>query len=137
MLPSPLEAAWEHHHQLHQLQGRLLGAGSSEQSIPSATASSAANASSSAAGRRLLPSPGPKKVNKRERCKVCTEHILELDMRAKGAWLSQFFEQPKKVRFSQMHNLGLRQLFLTVALDLRNQAAGRNGREWFPQLMGH
>ena len=99
MLPSPLEAAWEHHHQLHQLQGRLLGAGSSEQSIPSATASSAANASSSAAGRRLLPSPGPKKVNKRERCKVCTEHILELDMRAKGAWLSQFFEQPKKVRF--------------------------------------
>ena len=89
MLPSPLEAAWEHHHQLHQLQGRLLGAGSSEQSIPSATASSAANASSSAAGRRLLPSPGPKKVKKGSVVEFV--HILVSDMRAKGAQALSIF----------------------------------------------
>ena len=58
-------------------------------------------------------------------------------MRAKGAQALSIFGTTKKVRFSQMHHLGLRQLFLTVSLDLRNQAAVRNGREWFPQLMGH
>ena len=39
----------------------------------------------------------------------------------RGARPFQYSEQQKQVRFQQMHNQGLRQLFLTMSWDLRAQ----------------